>query len=111
MGRVSNLPLLLFLFRWRKLEALLAFFEHPMAQDGVGIGKNRRGLHGSLTAQPKAVNGSGRNHDARLAFNFILFIADADKPFAFDIEENQNLLGIMGVKGSAFLTFEIVQPY
>src|SRR5262245_39934297 len=101
----------LLFFYWRKLERLLAFFKHPMAQDGVGIGKNRRGLHGSLAAQTKAVNGSGRNHDARLAFYFILFLADADEAFAFDIKENQNFLGIMRVKRSALLSFEIVQPY
>ena len=95
-------------FRGWKLEGFLAFFEHPMAEDGVGIGKNRRGLHGSLAAQPKAVNGSGRNHDARLTLNFIFFFADTDEAFAFDIEKNQNLLGIMGVKGSALLTFEIM---
>jgi hypothetical protein len=54
------------------------------------------------------VNGSGRNHDARLTLNFIFFFADTDEAFAFDIEKNQNLLGIMGVKGSALLTFEIM---
>jgi len=93
-----------------KLEGFFAFFEHPMAEDGVGIGKNRRGLHGSLAAQPKAVNGSGRNHDARLAFNFIFFFTDADETFAFHIEEHQDFLSIMRVKGRALLTFEIMQP-
>src|SRR5262249_61066130 len=68
-----------FLFRWRKLVGLLAYFEHPMAQDGVGIGKNRRGLHGSFASQPEAVNGYGSNYVARLTLYFSLFITVADE--------------------------------
>ena len=81
-----------------------------MAEDSVGVGENRRRLHGSLAAQPKAVNGSGRNHDARLAFDSMLFFTDANEAFAFDIEEHQDFFGIMRVKGRALLTFEIMQP-
>jgi hypothetical protein len=60
--------------------------------------------------ETKAVNGTGRNYYARLAFNFIFFFADANEAFAFHIEKNQNLLGIMRVKGRPLLTFEIMQP-
>jgi hypothetical protein len=56
------------------------------------------------------VNGSGRNHDTRLTFNSILFLADANEAFAVHIEEDQDFLGIVPVKGRSLLTFEIMQP-
>ena len=97
----TRLPQLFFLY-WRDFVGLFPLFEHPMPEHGVGIGENRRRLHRSIAVQPKAMNGSGRNHDARLTFNFVLLLTDANETFALHLEENQDFLSIVPVKGARF---------
>ena len=99
-----------YFFYWRHFVAFFPFFEHPMTENGVGIGKNRCRFHLSLAAQSEAMNGSGWNHNARLTFNLMLFVTDPYETFALHVEENQHFLGIMPVQRRAFLTLEIMQP-